>query len=143
MAAGAAVTLVVAGIPIVAVRILVGSQAEGAERNLWVVPVLALFAAFAVGGHRAARGQPAAPYVHAAASATLAFAAFFCFTVARRLVTGEGLTTALLVTMGLLLQISVCFALGGGYVAWRRSRRKGAPDPEAAAGQDDEVELSR
>ncbi len=143
MAAGAAVTLVVAGIPIGALRILVGAEAEGAERNLWVVPVLALFAAFAIGGHRAARAQPTAPYVHAAASATAAFAAFFCFTVVRRLVTGEGLTTALLVTMGLLFQISVCLAVAGGYVAWRRSRRKVAPDPEAAAGQDGEVEVSR
>ena len=133
--------------PIAAVRILVGDDAEGAERNLWVVPVLALFAAFAVGGHRAARTEPRAPYVHAAASATAAFAVFFCFTVARRLVTGQGLTTALLVTLALLFQICACFAVAGGYVAWRRSGRAGpaeaAPGGDGPPGQGDEAGLSR
>lgn len=121
----AAVTIGVGAGPIVVARLAVGSHAEGAERNLWVVPVLALFVAFAVGGHTAARSRPAAPYRHSAAAAGIAFAAFFLFTVARRLVFGDGLTLPLMVTMAVFGQLSVSLALVGGYVAWRRHRSPG------------------
>ena len=119
---GAAVTLGIAAFPIAVVRLVVGSQSERGERNLWGVPVLALFVAFAVGGYRAARSRPAAPYRQAAASAVIAFAGFLAFTLARRLLSGEGLSFPLVVTLAVLFQITVSLALLGGYVAWRRSR---------------------
>lgn len=122
VAVGAAVTLGVAAVPIAVVRAVVGRDAEGFERNLWVVPVVALFAAFAVGGHTAAKSRPAAPYRHAAASAVLAFAVFLAFTLARRLLGSDGLSFPLMITLAMLFQVTVSVALGGGYVAWRQSR---------------------
>ena len=119
---GAAVTLGVAAVPIAVVRAAVGSEAEGIERHLWVVPVVALFVAFTVGGHTAAKDRPTAPYRHAAASAVVAFAAFLAFTIARRLLWGEGLSFPLVVTLAMLFQITVSLSLVGGYVAWRQSR---------------------
>ena len=121
-ARAAAITVAVAAVPIAAVRLVVGDEAEGGERNLWVVPVVALFVAFAVGGHLAARAGPSAPYRHAATSAGMAFAVFVVFTLARRLAAGDGLTVPLVVTLAVLGQVSVSFALLGGYVAWRRRR---------------------
>jgi len=119
---GAAVTLGIAAVPIAIVQVVVGSEAEGYEQSLWVVPVVALFVAFAVGGHTAAKSRPTAPYRHAAASAVLAFGAFLAFTLARRLLGSEGLTFPLMVTLAMLFQVTVSLALGGGYVAWRQSR---------------------
>ena len=119
---GAAITLVIAAVPIVVTRLVVGSHAEGAERNLWVVPVLALFVAFAVGGHSSAKSRPAAPFRQAATSAFMAFGAFLAFTLARRLLGGEGLSFPLVVTLVVLFQVTVSLALLGGYLAWRRSR---------------------
>jgi len=118
----AAITLGIAAVPIAVVRLVVGSHAEGGERSLWVGPVVALFVAFAVGGHTAAKGHPAAPYRQAATSAALAFAVFIAFTVARRLLTGDGFSFPLVVTLAVLFQIAVSLALLGGYVAWRQSR---------------------
>ena len=118
---GAAVTLGIAAVPIAVVRAAVGSEAEGIERHLWVVPVMALFVAFMVGGHTAAKSRPTAPYRHAAASSVVAFAAL-AFTIARRLLWGEGLSFPLVVTLAMLFQITVSLSLVGGYVAWRQSR---------------------
>ncbi len=119
---GAALTLGIAAVPIATVRIVVGSEAEGFERSLWVVAVLALFVAFTVGGHAAAKKRPAAPYRHAVASAVVAFAVFLAFTLARRLIVGEGLSFPLVVTLTMLFQVTISLALVGGYVAWRQSR---------------------
>jgi predicted permease len=119
---GAAVTLLIAAVPSAVARVVVGSQVEGGERNLWVVPVLALFVAFAVGGHTAAKSRPTSPYRQAAASAVVAFGAFLSFTLVRRLLSGDGLSFPLLVTLALLFQITVSLALLGGYVAWRQHR---------------------
>lgn len=121
---GAAITLGIAAVPIVLVRIVVGSQAEGNQGSLWVVPVVALFVAFAVGGHTAAKSRPAAPYRHAASSAVIAFAAFLAFTLGRRLLGGAGLSFPLVVTLAILFQVTVSLALVGAYVAWRQSRPK-------------------
>jgi hypothetical protein len=112
----------VAGIPIVAVRLAVGDEATGAEKNLWVVAVLALFAGFAVGGHLASKRQPRAPYVHAAGAAATAFAAFTVFTLVRRLLSQDGPSAALLITMVLLLQITMSVAMVSAYVTARKSR---------------------
>jgi hypothetical protein len=122
VAVGAAATLVVAALPIAAVRLAVGDEATGAERNLWVVAVLALFAGFAVGGHLASKRQPRAPYVHAAAGAATAFAVFAVFTLGRRLLSEEGPSPALLITMVLLLQITMSVAMVSAYLTSRRSR---------------------
>lgn len=122
VAVGAAVTLGMAAIPIALVRVVVGGETEGFERNLWVVPVVVLFVAFGVGGHTAAKSRPTAPYRHAAASAVIAFAAFLAFTLARRILGGEGLSFPLVVTLTMMFQVTVSLALVGGYVAWRQSR---------------------
>ena len=119
--AGAGVTLAIALVPAVALRMVVGDEVEGVERNLWVVAVVVLLAGFAIGGHLAATRRPDAPYVHATASAAVAFAAFVAFTVGRRLVGGDGVSTALVVTLVVLFQVTVSCAVVGAYVAWRRS----------------------
>lgn len=122
VAVGAAVCLLVAGVPIALLRLAVGSEVEGGERNVWVVAVMALFAGFALGGHVAARRGGAAPYRHAAASSALAFAVFVAFTVARRLVAGDGLSVPVVTTLAVMGQISVSLALLGAYVAGRTGR---------------------
>jgi predicted permease len=117
---GAAVAVVVTVPPAVVARILKGDDLEGQESNLWVVPVVALFVGFALGGHLAARRRPDAPLLHSAAAAVGAFAALCVFVVVRRFVTGDGLSVPLVVTLALLLQITVSLAVLGGYVAMRR-----------------------
>ncbi len=120
--AGAAVTLVITAGPIAALQLVVGDEAQGVERNLWVVAVIVLFAAFAVGGHVAARRRPEAPLLHAAAAAAVAFTVFTAYTLTRRLLQGEGVSVPLLVTLFFLFQINVSVALLSGHVAFRRSR---------------------
>ena len=120
VAVGAATTLVVAALPIAAVRLAVGDEVTGAEKNLWVLAVLALFAGFATGGYVAARGRPEAPYLHAAGAAALAFAAFTVFTVGRRLLSDDGPSAALFITLALLLQITLSVAMVSAYLASRR-----------------------
>ena len=119
--AGAVATTVMTAVPIAALRVAVGSEGRGAERNLWVVAVVALFLGFAVGGFGAAKRRPDAPYRHAAASGAVAYAALFAFTLARRLLAGQGVSFPLLATLAVFLQVTVSFALLGGYVAWRQA----------------------
>ena len=121
--AGAAVTLVITAGPIAGLRLVVGDEAQGVERNLWVVAVIALFAAFAVGGQVAARRRPEAPLLHAATGAAVAFTVFTAYTLARRLLRGDGVSAPLLITLFFLFQINVSVAVLSGHVASRRSRR--------------------
>ncbi len=121
VAVGAGTTLVVTALPIAAVRLAVGGEVTGAERNLWVVAVLALFAGFAIGGYVTARGRPDAPYLHAAAAAAVAFAVFMVFTVGRRLLTDDGPSAALFITLALLLQITMSVAMVSAYLTSRNS----------------------
>lgn len=122
VAVGAGTTLVAAALPIAAVRLAAGEEVTGGERNLRVVAVLALFAAFAVGGYLAARIRPDAPYLHAATAAAVAGAVFTVFTVGRRLLGDEGPSAALLVTLALLLQMAMSVAILSAHVASRTSR---------------------
>ncbi|MDP9388460.1 MAG: hypothetical protein M3Q48_11270, partial [Actinomycetota bacterium] len=69
------------------------------------------------------------PLRHAAVAACCAFAALSVAAVVRRLVTGDGLTVPLVVTLLLLLQIAVSLAVIGGYVAMRRASRRLPPAP--------------
>ncbi|MDP8992752.1 MAG: hypothetical protein M3N31_06855 [Actinomycetota bacterium] len=124
MAVGAAVASAVAILPAVVLRLVVGDEPQGVERNLWVVAVVVLLAGFGYGGHVAARRRPDAPYLHAAAAAAVGFLAFLAFTLGRRLVAGDGVSAALLVTLVVLFQITVSCAVVGAYVAWRRSRSR-------------------
>ncbi|HEX2064921.1 MAG TPA: hypothetical protein VHE80_10930 [Acidimicrobiales bacterium] len=120
---GASLAVLVTVPPAVLARALRGDDLEGQESNLWVVPVLALFIGFGLGGHLAARRRPDAPLLHSAAAALAAFVALCGFVVLRRLATGEGLSAPLVVTLALLLQITVSLAVLGGYVAMRREAR--------------------
>jgi hypothetical protein len=110
--------------PTALVRLLKGDDLEGQESSLWVVPVLALFAGFALAGHLAARRRPEAPLVHGAGAAVAAFAVLATTTVVRRMLDGDGLSAPLLITLVLLFQITVSLAVLGGYVATRRPRRR-------------------
>lgn len=110
--------------------ILGGDDADGQGPSLWPVAVLGLFAGFALAGNQAARRRPDAPLVHAAAAAGLAFGLLTAATVARRLLTGEGVSAPLIITLGLLLQITVSLAMLGAYVGMRhRARRQPTPGP--------------
>ena len=120
MADGAIVAVAVTLPPAILVRLFKDGDLEGQESNLWVVPVIALLAGFALGGHRAASRRPQAPLLHATAAAVVAFAALAAVAVVRRLAAGDGLTVPLVVTLMLLLQITVSLAVIGGYVAMRR-----------------------
>ena len=125
---GALVAVAVTVPPAWVVRALKSDDLEGQESYLWVVPVVALFAGFAVAGHLAARRRPEAPLVHSAAAAVAAFALLAGVTLVRRVATGEGLSAPLLLTMGLLFQITVSLAVLGGYAATRRAPRRSATD---------------
>ena len=120
VADGAVVAVMVTLPPTIAVRLLKDGDLEGQESYLWVVPVVALLLGFALGGHRAARRRPDAPLLHAATAAAAAFGALAVVAVLRRVLSGDGLTVPLLVTLLLLMQITVSLAVVGGYVAVRR-----------------------
>lgn len=118
--AGALLTLAIALPPALAVRLLKGGDSAGKESNLWVVTVLAIFAGFALGGHLAGRRQPRMALEHAAASSALAFFGLAAYSVVRHLLTGDGLSVALLVQLVLLGTVTVSIGVLGGYVATRR-----------------------
>lgn len=118
----AALAIAVTVPPTWLVRLWKGDDLDGQESTLWVVPVLALFVAFVLAGHLAARRRPEAPLAHSAAAAVAAFTVLSAVTVVRKLVIGDGLSGPLLITLLLLLQITVSLAVLGGYVATRRDR---------------------
>ncbi|HUP70032.1 MAG TPA: hypothetical protein VM142_09495 [Acidimicrobiales bacterium] len=103
----------------VVVRVLKGDDATDDRSALWVIAVVALFAGFALAGNFAARRRPDAPLLHAATAAGVAFAVLAVATVVRRVTTGDGVSAALVITLGLLLQISVSLALLGAYLGMR------------------------
>ena len=119
VAASVLVTAAVAVPPIAVVSLLAAGKGGS---DLWVVPVLALFAGFVLGGRHAGRRRPDAPVLHSAAAGTAAFAVFSMYVTGRRLVTGRGLSAELVVTLGVLLQITVALAAVAGYLASRRVR---------------------
>lgn len=131
VADGAVLTVAVTLPPTIVVRLLKDSDLGGQESNLWFIPLLALLAGGAMGGHRAARRRPDAPLLHAAAAATAAFVVLATVAVARRLVAGDGLTVPLVVTLLLLLQITVSLGVIGGYRAMRRSALAGGTERAA------------
>lgn len=120
VADGAVLTVAITMPPTIVVRLLKDTDLGGQESNLWFVPLLALLLGCALGGHRAATRRLDAPLKHAAAAATAAFAVMGAVAIGRRLVTGDGITVPLVVTLLLLLQITVSLAVIGGYVAMRR-----------------------
>jgi len=119
---GAALAVLVTLPPTVAVQLLKGDDLEGQESNLWVVPVLAMLAGFFLAGRRAARRRPEAPLAHGAAAAALGIAALGGLTLARRLVSGDGVSAPLLLTLVLVVQVTVSMGVLGGYTAARRRR---------------------
>lgn len=121
-AAGVAVALTLP--PTVAVRLLRGDTGDGDESPLWVVAVLALFAGFVTAGHLAGRRRPEAPLLHAAAAGSTAFAVLAAIAVVRRLLAGDGISAPLVITLGLLLQITVSLAVLGAYLGLRRRARR-------------------
>ena len=121
-AAGVAVAVTLP--PTVAVRLLRGDTGDGEESPLWVVAVLALFAGFVIAGHVAGRRQPDAPLLHAAAAGSTAFAVLAAIAVVRRLLAGDGISAPLVITLGLLLQITVSLAVLGAYLGLRRRARR-------------------
>lgn len=140
VADGAVVIVTVTLPPTILVRLLKDGDLGGQESNLWFVPLIALLAGAALGGHRAARRRPGAPLKHAAAAAAAAFTVLAAVQVVRALLGGDGAGAALVVTMLLLLQIMVSLAIIGGYLAMRRGadrgpRTGGAPDDPTTAGE--------
>lgn len=103
-----------------------GGEGDGDGSSLWVVAVLALFTGFALAGNFAARRRPDAPLLHAAAAAGAAFTALALATVVRRLAGGEGISAPLVLTLGLLLQITVSLAMLGAYLGMRHRSRQQA-----------------
>lgn len=120
VADGAVVTVAVTMPPVLVVRLFKDGDLPGQESNLWVVAVVAMFLGFVLGGHRAAKRRLDAPLMHAAAAAASAALVMSSVVIVRRLVTGDGITVPLVVTLLLLLQIAVSLAVIGGYVAMRR-----------------------
>ncbi|MDP9404420.1 MAG: hypothetical protein M3P85_14105 [Actinomycetota bacterium] len=124
----AALLAIAVTVPVTVVsRILGGDEANG-EGSSWVVGVVALFAGFALAGNFASRRRPDAPLVHAAASAGVAFGLLTAATIVRRLASGEGISAPLVITLGLLLQITVSLAMLGAYLGIRH-RAHGRPGP--------------
>ena len=120
VADGAVVIVAVTLPPVLLVRLFKDGDLPGQESNLWVVAVVAMFAGFVLGGHRAAMRRLDAPLLHASVAAATAAGVMASVVIVRRLVTGAGVTVPLVVTLLLLLQITVSLAVIGGYVAVRR-----------------------
>lgn len=118
---GALLALAVTLPPVILVRILHGDDVDGQESNLWIVSVLAIFAGFALGGHRAARRRPATGLTHAAAAAGTAFAGLALYSLGRHLVTGDEVTVSFVIRLLLVGTITVSIGVLGGYVALRRA----------------------
>lgn len=125
VAEGALLALAVTLPPVILVRILHGDDPGGQESNLWFVPVLAVFAGFALGGHRAARKRPRTGLTHAATAAGVAFGGLALYSIARHLVTGEEVSVSYIIRLMLVGSITVSIGVLGGYVAVRRSERTG------------------
>lgn len=127
----AALVAIVVTVPVAVLAGILGNDdTDGEGGSLWPVAVVAMFAGFALAGNLAARRRPDAPLVHAAAAAGVAFGLLTAATVLRRVITGEGLTAPLIITLGLLLQITVSLAMVGAYVGMRhRARRQARPGP--------------
>ncbi|HUR23549.1 MAG TPA: hypothetical protein VMZ73_06730 [Acidimicrobiales bacterium] len=112
----------------VAVRVFRGHGGNGEDSSLWVAAVVALFAGFALAGDFAARRRPEAPLLHAAAAGGAAFTALVVATVVRRVAGGNGISAPLVLTLGLLLQITVSLAMLGAHLGIRhRARQAGEP----------------
>ena len=118
---GALLALAVTLPPVILVRILHGDDLDGQESNLWIVSVLAIFAGFALGGHRAARRRPREGLAHAAGAAGVAFAALALYALLRRVVTGDEVTVSLIIRLMLVGTITTSIGMLGGYVALRRT----------------------
>lgn len=143
VADGAVVVVAVTMPPTIVVRLFKDTDLGGQESNLWFVPLLALLLGSALGGHRAAQRRLDAPLRHAAAAATAAFVVLAAVALLRRVITGDGITVPLVVTLILLLQIAVSLAIIGGYIAMRReaagSQRidlAASGDPPVSAGDE-------
>ena len=119
--AAAALILVVIGPPVLIVNALSGDDPYGEESYLWLVPALAIFIAFAMGGWMAARRQPRTPFVHAAAAAVIALVVIRLIRVVIDLASGDGFSFPLAYV--LLAQIAVSIAILGAYAATRRPAR--------------------
>ena len=104
------------------VRALRSGDGPNDESAMWVLPVVAVFAAFPIGGFIAARRQPAAPLVHAIAAGALAVAVTEAIAAVRLALKGD-LDAGTIVFMLLYLQIAVSLSVLGGYVAGRRRPR--------------------
>ena len=118
---GALLALAVTLPPVILVRILHGDDLEGQESNLWIISVLAIFAGFALGGHRAAKRRPQDGLTHAAAAAATAFAGLAVYSLLRHLVTGDEVTVSLVIRLLLVGTITTSIGVLGGYVALRRT----------------------
>ena len=118
-----AVSLPVSVAVSVAARLARGGDGDDGS-PLWVVPVMALFAGFFLGGRRAARLAPEAPLRNSAASAAAAFAVLAAAAVVRRVAAGQGISTPLVLTLLLLLQITVSLSMLAGYGVMRTEARR-------------------
>lgn len=119
---GATLAVLVTVPPTVVVALLKNDDLEGQESNLWVVPVVAMLAGFFLAGRRAGRRRPEAPLVHGAAAAAVAVTVLGLVTLARRLVSGDGIGTPLVVTLVLVAQVTISVGILGGYTAARARR---------------------
>ena len=117
---GALLALAVTLPPLILVNILHGDDLDGEESVLWIVAVLAMFAGFAWGGHRAARRQPREGLAHAAAAAGAASVGLAVYSLLRHLVTEE-VTVSLVIQLLLVGTINTSIGMLGGYVALRRT----------------------
>jgi len=121
---GAALALAVTLPPVVLVRILHGDDMQGEESNLWFIAVLAVFAGFTLGGHRAAKRRPREGYSNAAAASALAFVLILVYSVLRRGLSGDDLGLTFAVSMALLGSITVSLGVLGGWIAVRMAQRR-------------------
>jgi hypothetical protein len=122
-AEGAAITLAVAVPPVWVVMALKSRDTPGQESNLWLIAPVALLAGFALGGYAMGKRVASTPLLHAAVAGGVAFAVLLVVSLARRLLSGEGISVVHVVRLLLLAQICVSAALLGGYVAVRRAGR--------------------
>jgi hypothetical protein len=117
----AGLILLVLGPPVLIVNIVSGDDRYGEESNLWLIPALAIFVAFAMGGWLAARRQPRTPFVHAAVAAAIALVVIRVISMIVDVAQGDGVSFPFAYL--LLAQIAVSLSVLGAFFATRTPSR--------------------
>lgn len=124
---GAALAIVVVALPaVLAIEAAKGNELRGEESSLWVMGVLAVVAAFVIGGGIAGARRPETAIGHSFAAAAIAFVVLAVVAIVRRLAGGPGLSGATAAAFVLLAVVCLSMGVLGGYLSMRMKAHQAA-----------------